>query len=455
MSETRRTPAARRAASEPSGRMPFAVGSGSLWLLAAGLIWLLPAWYDRRALVVMALWDAAVALAAILDFRRMPGQLIAARRWSGVLTLGEPATVAIEIESRAAVVDVLVTDYTPGSLRPNLPTLRLAARPGQVGIAEYGLVPSERGEISVGIAALRWQSAWRLAERRGVARLDQVVRVYPNREAGRREALFLVRSRQIAIEKRRARYTGIGREFQSLREHQTDDEPRDICWTASARRGHLVTKVYQPERSQAVWILVDAGRLSRARSGTHTVLDHAVTGALTMAQVAMASGDKVGLLAYGRRIERRLAPDRGSVHLRQFLEALAAVRAESVEADHAGATAEMLRVQKRRALVIWLTEFAETAGVPDVIEQTAAMIPRHVVVFAVPRHADLAATASAPPSSAARMYRAMAAQEAVARRDALLHGVRQRGALVVEASAAELGEGLVDRYLEIKARGLL
>ena len=457
MTDTRLSPPARHAQAEPAGRLPVGAGDACLWLLAAGLIWLVPAWYDRRAIVALVLWDSLVVVAAAIDCLRMPAphDVRVERRWSGALTLGEPATITLDVQVRVAPVDLSLTDYPPGLLRADLPTLRLAVRPGVPASGAYVAVPRERGDAVVGVVALRWTSAWRLAERRGIAHLDQPVRVYPNREPGRREAMFLVRSRQIAIEKRRSRYAGIGREFESLREYQPGDEQRDICWTAAARRGHLVTKVYQPERSQAVWVLLDAGRLSRARSGPHTMFDHAVTGALTIAQVAMASGDKVGLLAYGRGIQRRLAPERGNAHLRRLMEALAVIRAESVEADHAGAAAEMLRVQKRRALVVWLTEIAETAGVPDVIEQTAAMMPRHVVVFAVPRHADMVQAASEAPGSGAAMYRGMAAQEALARRHALLHGVRQRGALVVEASPADLGGGLVTRYLDVKARGLL
>jgi uncharacterized protein (DUF58 family) len=75
------------------------------------------------------------------------------------------------------------------------------------------------------------------------------------------------------LEKRRAKRVGTGREFESLRDYRPGDERRDVCWTASARRGKLVTKVYQPERSQAVWLLVDAGRLLRARIGARTMLD--------------------------------------------------------------------------------------------------------------------------------------------------------------------------------------
>jgi uncharacterized protein (DUF58 family) len=200
---------------------------------------------------------------------------------------------------------------------------------------------------------------------------------------------------------------------------------------------------------------VDAGRLLRARVGQRLLLDETVTAALTLAQVVLTSGDRVGLLAYGRRLQHRVAPARGASHLRTLVDALATVRADGVEADHAAAAAAVLAAQKRRALVVWLTEVAETAGIPDVIEHALRMGPAHVVLFAVLRQPDIGALAVAAPRSPSEMYRVMSAQETLERREVLLHGLRQRGALVLEVSPEELSGGLVDRYLEVKERGLL
>ncbi len=321
--------------------------------------------------------------------------------------------------------------------------------------AEYVVTPRERGDADMGGVALQWRDGMGLVERWGIAPIDQTVRVYPDLQEGRRQAMYLIRSRQIALEKRRARRFGVGREFDSLRDYRQGDERRDIAWSASARRGKLVTKVYQPERSQTVWLLLDSGRLLRARVGAQTMLDATATAALTLAQVAMASGDRVGLLAYGRRLQQRVAPARGAGHLRELVEALAVVRADAVEADHASAAAAVLSAQKRRAMVVWLTEVAETAGVPDVIEHALRMAPSHVVLFAVMRQPEVVALAEAPPASATAMYRVMAAQETLERREALLHGLRQRGAMVLEVSPSDLSTGLIDRYLEVKERGLL
>lgn len=441
-----------------AGRVPFALTPRALAFLAAGLLWIAPAWIDRRALLLMVLWDAGVAVLIVMNGRRLPRpeDLRATREWRAALALGSASAVAIEVRNVSRVrVQIKVGDYVSPRLHRDLVEGTLTVPANGSASFSYTVSPRERGDATMGVVSLEWRDDWGLVSRWGLAPLEQTVRVYPDLREGRRQALYLIRSRQVALEKRRARRFGGSREFDSLRDYWPGDEHRDIAWTASARRGKLVTKLYQPERSQSVWLIVDAGRLLRARSGPHTLLDATITGALTLAQVALASGDRVGLLAYGRRLQHRIAPARGAGHLRALAEALATVGADAVEADHAAAAAAFLASQKRRALVVWLTEVAETAGVPDVIEHTLRLTASHVVLFAVARQPEIETLAAASPASPPAMYRVMSAQETLTRREALLRGLGQRGAMVLEVAPADLSSGLVDRYLEVKERGLL
>src|SRR5258708_13660117 len=155
----------------------------------------------------------------------------------------------------------------------------------------------------------------RLAERWAMARVEQKICVYPNLEEARQQAIYLVRSRQIEMEKRHTRIRGAGREFESLREYREGDEFRDICWTAAARRGKLVTRIFQIERSQTVWLVLYAGRLMRPRVSGLSKLDFAVNAALSLAEVALSPGDRVALLAYARHVHKPILPSRGRHHL--------------------------------------------------------------------------------------------------------------------------------------------
>jgi len=248
---------------------------------------------------------------------------------------------------------------------------------------------------------------------------------------------------------------GIGREFESLREYREGDEYRDICWTAAARRGKLVTRIYQVERSQTVWIVIDSGRLMRARIRDLTKLDYAVNAALSLAQVALYSGDRVGLLAYGRKLQQRLPAARGSTHLRQMIEQLSTIHEEASEADHLRTAGLLLTDQKRRSLVVWLTDLAETAMTPEVIEAASQMMPRHLVLFVVIGQPDLDDLASRQPENEEQMFKIAAAQEMIHRRELLLARLRERGALALEVSSASLASVLVNSYLEVKARNRL
>ena len=458
MTTGRLAPARLNAAAAPRGRWPWTFGPTTLRLLLIGLVLVIPAWLDSRAAAAVLVWDAVVLAAWAIDLRRLPPPpaLSIAREWSAPLVLGVPQTVRLVVANDGDVaIDARVTEFAPATLRPAPADVSLRVPASGTATAEYDVVPASRGDAAMTLIAVSYRSSAGLAERWASVSLPQTVRVYPDIGEARRQAFALIRARQIVMEKRRARAQGLGREFESLREFQQGDERRDVCWTATARRGRVVVRTYRPERSQTVWIVVDAGRLMRARRERHTTLDAAVNAGFALAQVASGAGDRVGLLVYGRGVQHRLAPGRGPAHLRAMLESLAVTRGETAEAAHAAAAAAVLAVQKRRSLVVWLTDIAETAALPEVIESAAHLVPQHVLVFAVPRPTDLVALAAAVPDTERDLYRGLAAQEVVERRAALLGHLRQRGAQVVEVGAPEMTAAVVDRYLGVKERNLI
>lgn len=451
-------PARIEARAAPRGRWPWTFGPTTLRLLIVGVLLLIPAWIDRRAVAIVFVWDAIVLSAWLVDLRRLPRPeaLSVSREWSSALVLGAARAVRLRVVNDGATpVLARVTDFTSPVLRstPSDAVVRVPA--GDAAVLNYDVVPASRGDATADVVALSYRSSAGLAERWAVVSLPQTVRVYPDIGDAQRQAFALIRARQIVMEKRRAQAHGLGRDFESLREFREGDELRDVCWTASGRRGRLIARTYQPERSQTVWIVIDAGRLMRARQGRQTTLDAAVNAAFALAQVASGAGDRVALLAYGRGVQQRLAPGRGAPHLRALLEALAVTHGEPSEAAHSAAAAALLAGQKRRALVVWLTDIAETAALPEVIESAAHVVPRHVLLFAVPRPEALTALAAAVPETERDLYRGLAAQEVVERRAGLLGHLRQRGAMVIEVATPALTGAIVDRYLSVKERNLI
>ena len=449
-------------------------------MLLLGLLWLVPAWWSPRLIGAMFLWDAVIVLVFVSDLFRMPKseELEVRRSWGAAPELARPSDVTLSIRNFAGTaVRCFVTDETPAALRTAPPTLELVVLGRSTSRANYKILPRQRGDHRLGRLFLRYQSWLGLAQRWAVVEIAQTVRVLPDLEQARQHALYLIRSRQIEMERRRRRQRGHGREFESLRDYQKGDDTRDICWTATARRHQLTTRIFEIERSQAIWIVLDAGRLLRAevqqeaqkedrQKGQQygqqeqgrlriSKLDYAVNAALSLAQVATQCGDRVGLLAYGRAIQFNVAAGRGALHLRSIVDCLAQVRPEASEADHSRAARVLLTEQSRRSLVVWVTDFAETPTTPEVIEYAMQMTQRHLVVFSAMNQPDLTALAESAPQTVEEMYWHAAALEITHRRDLLLRGLRQRGVFAFELVPGMLASSLVNQYLDIKERNLL
>ncbi len=447
-----------------AGRFRIGFGTRFFVALLIGLVWVVPAAWSPRLIAGMFVWDGLFLLLWLQDLLRLPkpGELELQRVWHSPPSLGVRSKVSVELHNFGQrPVFARVIDETPRALRREPPFVELAAPAGISASAGYEIVPAQRGDLPIGKLFVRYQSALRLAERWAVAETSAIVRVLPNLEQAKQQTLYLIRTRQVAMERRRRRLRGLGREFESLREYRTGDEFRNISWTATARRSKLITRVFQVERSQTVWIVLDAGRLLReqiVRGGAAlrlSKLDYAVDAALALTQVAMHSGDRVGLLAYGREIQQNRSAGRGAPHLRSMVESLAQVHSEPYEADHGRAAHALLSEQHRRSLIVWITDLAETAGTPDVVEYALQMTRRHLVLFAAVGQPDLNERVARRPESEEEMFRYIAAIEIVQRRELLLRRLRQRGVLAMELMPGALAASLVNQYLDIKDRGLI
>src|SRR5690349_4303947 len=189
----------------PFKRLGAAFGRRFFLLLLLGLGWLIPAIVEHRFVYAMPLWDALVFLAWLVDLARMPrpSQLAVHRSWRDPVALSVISQVDLKLinDSRYTVYGNIL-DHVPSQLRAEPPQVKLRAGRRSEAEQSYRIFPVQRGEARLGDAYLRYQSSLRLAERWARVALAQNVRVYPNLEEAKRFTVYLVRSRQIDLEKR-------------------------------------------------------------------------------------------------------------------------------------------------------------------------------------------------------------------------------------------------------------
>jgi uncharacterized protein (DUF58 family) len=479
-------PQSASATAKPLGKRGRVFGFGltplTLLLFAAGWLLAIPAFFHPRDIYFMLGWDGLLLLAATVDAVLLPKAelLTVTRGFLDSPQLGEGTRVELAVRLDAeSVLDVRMVDDLHPALVGAPAVQRVEAFPREDAVSVTTVYPLQRGDFALAKVYLRYRGVFKLAERWAVAEPAQRVRVYPAHEDSRENtAFYLLRARQIEMQKRKLRLRGVGRDFDSLRDYQQGDELRNISWTATARRGRLVTRQFTVERSQQVWIVIDAGRLSRTafelrtdnversyaetateREARHrltvTQLDQATTAATMLAQVISGSGDKFGMMAYGRTIQQILPPGAGATHLRLLIDMLSQTKSETAEADSLLAVARLKNLQQRRGMMVWITELVDSAGRPEIVTAAAELVRRHLVVLVVLKHPELDAMAARVPTNKDEMFHAAAAQEMLERRRETLAQLERQGVLIVETTAEEVGVRAVSKYLEVKAEGLL
>ena len=319
----------------------------------------------------------------------------------------------------------------------------------------YGLTPPKRGRFEFGQTAVRYLSNLRLAWCETRVGEATVVKVYPNMRRAREAELKALGARSLVSSHRKTSWRGEGREFESMRDYVRGDELRHISWTATARRGKLTTRQYQIERDQTILIALDAGRLMTARIEQESKLDSAVHATLALMSAAARAGDNGGLVVFGRRIRSYLPPSRGRDHMDAALEALYGIEPEMIEPSYARAFEFIAANSKRRSLVVLLTDLVDEEGSKELLTSLRLLRPRHLPLVVTIADRDLKAVVRDTPGNVRDLFTQSVAEEIIHQREAALRLVESQGGLALDVTAAALAPALLEKYLQVKERGLL
>ena len=429
-----------------------------LWAVAVGACLIALAAVAPLVGVVAAVYNGALLVVAVRDLAMLPGRngFSARRDTPRPFSLGEPETVSVHVESSAAAgLEASVADHAPAALGavPREMTGRFDGR-GRLDVS-YTTKSPRRGAYAFGPVDVKlWRAGgWWL--RQVSIPLAAEVAVFPNVVAIKRIELTLRRGLRVQAGLRRARPPGASTAFAGLRDYVAGDDVRRVSWTATARRDHPVMVDVEAERGQQVMIAIDCGRLMTAPAGDLDKLDHAVNAALVLAWVAQEHGDRFGLMTFDDRVTGFLKPERGPAQLRRLNEALYAIRPAYVEPDFGHAMTHLALRVGRRSMVVILTDVQDPGASRELVAHALRLAGRHLVLVVAMSDPAVLAARDAPITGVERVYEWAAAEELAAGRRASFEVLHRGGVLGLDVVAGSLSPALVERYLELKERGLI
>lgn len=371
------------------------------------------------------------------------------------LFIGEAGRVVVAIGAarfpgQTALEAVL--DYR-GDVDPLEPQ-RIGLEPGRGARVAITLTPRRRTRIQLDALWLRWTGPLKLARFIRQVPLGASVDVIPDvHGAGRTALRFLAEDTLHGLKAQTQR--GEGTEFDSLRDYAPGHDPRQVDWKHSARHRKLLCKEFRTERNHQVILAFDTGRLMREPIDGIPRLDHCVNAGLALAAIALRGGDLVGLYGFDAAVRAYLAPLRGMERFARLQRATADLAYRSEETNYTLGLAELTARLRRRALVILFTEFVDTITAELMIESLGRMANHHVVVLVVLRDRALERTLDAEPTSVETVAGAVIAEHFRRDRSVVLERLSRLGLHCLDVAPGGLSVALVNRYVEIKTRGLL
>jgi uncharacterized protein (DUF58 family) len=404
-------------------------------------------------LTLMLVYDGLIILLWLIDYviALLKAKPVIVREINPRIYLQEWSTVQLEVENKAAWVGrVLIKHPTPDGfqVKPMMHSLRLSPKGKKT--VDFHVFPEARGEYIFTGVYWRVQGFFGLAQIQGKTQLTDTVRVYPEIQGIHRFDLARRKRQWTELGFHHTRLKGDGFELRELREYQPGDDLRKIDWKVTARMGYPITREYEPERGQNLFLLLDAGRLMENRIGTLSRFDHALSASLALAFAGLQQGDRVGLVAFADEVINYVPPAKGREHLPKIVQALYGLQPAGVEADYGNAFRYLLTQQKKSGIVCLFTELVDEESSRQLLNRLGYLARHHRPICVTLNDPVFEESFKEPVREAMRLYQQGTSLQILRERERAKAVLTRQGVSVLDVSPEKLSVDLIARYLELK-----
>ena len=326
---------------------------------------------------------------------------------------------------------------------------------GQTEIVRYKLRPTKRGEYGFGHILLYINTFIGLVSRRVKCAQSMNIAVYPSYIMLHQYEFLAIHHNLQELGVKKIRRIGHNTEFESIKEYIKGDDYRTINWKASARRHFPMVNVYQDERSQQVYNIIDKGRIMQSAFMEMTLLDYAINASLMLSYVTIHKEDKAGLITFAENFETFVPASKQAGHLQTILENLYRQRTTFGESDYSSLYVHLNKYVNKRSLLIIYTNFDSVVGMERQLNYLQQLARQHVVLAVFFENAELKEFAVRRPRVSEDYFTQVIAEKFIYEKRYVTTTLRQHGVYSLLTTPDKLSIDVINKYLEMKAKHLL
>jgi len=320
---------------------------------------------------------------------------------------------------------------------------------------EYEVKPLERGEYFFGNLNIFISTNLKLLKKRQVFDSGQLVKVYPSFIQMKAFDFLAIdkRLRQPGLKK--IRRIGHTQEFEQIKEYVLGDDIRSINWKATAKQNALMVNQYQEEKAQPIYSVIDTGRAMKMPFEGLSLLDYAINSTLAFSNVALQKKDKVGMLSFSNIFGKMVVANAKKTNLLSILENLYNINTQFLDSDFGMLYATINKQIRHRSMIMLYSNFEHINAVKRELPFLRAIAKKHVLVVIFFENTEIEKVIDNDAKEVAEIAHQIIAKDFASEKRLMQRLLQQNGIQTVLTKPKDLTLNTINKYLEIKARGIL
>jgi uncharacterized protein (DUF58 family) len=426
------------------------IGVGILYVFAFFFPWLMIV-----AHIVLILCFLAAMVDYLFVFNRKNG-ILAQRILPEKLSNGDENLVKIDVKNNYNFkINVKVIDEIPFQFQKRDFLIEKEIPSGKNSFFQYILEPKERGEYNFGGLNIFVSSPFGLVSKRFIFQKDANLPAYPSFIHLRKYELMAIQSEFLLGGIKKVRKLGHTMEFEQIKEYVPGDDIRTINWKATSKANRLMVNQFQDEKSQRIFMLIDRGRTMKMPFNGLSLLDYSINATMALSHIILKKGDRAGMMTFSKKTENKIAAENKSGQLKKISEALYNVKTDFFESDFNRLYQDVKYSLNQRSLILLFTNFETLDGLNRQLKYLRGIAKNHLLVVVFFKNSELQTLIHKNPESMQEIYDEIVAEKFEFEKKLIIQELRKYGIYTVYTLPENLNIDVINKYLEIKARGIL
>ncbi len=320
---------------------------------------------------------------------------------------------------------------------------------------QYFLRPTERGEYYFGNLNIYVSSPLQLLSKRYTFNKDAMVPTYPSYIQLRKYDLIAFSNNLFQYGVKKIRRIGHTMEFEQIKEYVQGDDIRTLNWKATAKKNALMVNQFQDEKSQNIYMVIDKGRTMKMPFNGLSLLDYAINATLVLSNVILKKHDKAGMFSFSKKVDNRVVAEKRTSQMQKILENLYNVKTDFFESDYSRLYADVKKNINQRSLILLYTNFETLDGLHRQLPYLKGIAKNHLLVVVFFQNTELNHITQKKAETIQEVYDKVIAEKFIFEKKLIVNELKKYGIHSVLTQPENLTLDSINKYLEIKARGIL